>query len=172
MKLVECAVILLFFTAAGMYASSQLGKRRRQLRSLEKAILSLYREVDYHLSPLADAFMQTAGRAEPPWDNFFRQMGENIKMQQTLNTTMEEILGDSIRTSAKFHPWDSDLEILRTMGKGLGELDKKMQLARLDLAIEEIRQAEQEAGEEQKQKGKLYQTLGVCMGILGVILII
>lgn len=99
-------------------------------------------------------------------------MGENIKMQQTLNTTMEEILGDSIRTAAKYHPWDSDLEILRTMGKGLGELDKKMQLARFELAIEEIRQAEQEAGEEQKQKGKLYQTLGVCMGILGVILII
>jgi len=64
------------------------------------------------------------------------------------------------------------LDILLRLGKGFGELDKKMQLMQLTVAEEEMKELLQEAQEEKRTKGKLYQTLGVCMGIMSVILII
>ena len=56
--------------------------------------------------------------------------------------------------------------------KRLGQLDKTMQVAQLKLAEEEVIQAQNEALDEYKRKSQLYKTLGVCMGVLGVIIFI
>lgn len=169
-KWIEGAAVLFFFSGMGMYASGQLGKRKTQLKNLEKALLCLEREVDYHLAPLADAFTQSGKKAEKPWNLLFQKMGEGMAGQK--NASAENVLLEAVEEIKKYHPYSADLAILTSLGRGLGELDKEMQLARLRLAIEEIRQAKEEAREEQRQKEKLYQTLGVCMGILGVILIL
>lgn len=171
-KWVECAAVLFFFSGMGMYASSQLGKRKIQLKNLEKALLCLEREVDYHLAPLADAFFQAGQKAEKPWNLLFQKMGERMAGQDNTSASVETVLLEAIGEIKRYHPYSADLAILTSLGRGLGELDKEMQIARIKLAMEEIRQAQEEAREEQRQKEKLYQTLGVCMGILGVILIL
>lgn len=170
MKVIECGSVFLLFTAAGMYASAQLGRRKRQLKHLEKALLLLSREVDYHLAPLADAFSQTAHKTEKPWDQLFERMGKWLDSPEGCLLSAEEMLKQALKSTARYHPWKKDMEIMKSLGKGLGEMDKETQLARLEMTMEEVRQACQEAGEEQQQKEKLYQTLGVCMGILSVIL--
>lgn len=171
-KWIECAAVLFFFSGMGMYASSQLGKRKTQLKNLEKALLYLEREVDYHLAPLADAFLQAGKKAEKPWNLLFQKMGEEMSGQKNVSVSAETVLRETIGKIKRYHPYAADLDILISLGRGLGELDKEMQLARIKLAVEELRQAQEEAREEQRQKEKLYQTLGVCMGILGVILIL
>lgn len=172
MKLLGCCFIFLTFTFMGLHASSQLEKRIRQLKGLEKAILSIEREIDYRLSPIGDALIQTAKRTEFPWNLFFQNAGEAFSKNREKGCCPNQIFEDEIPKIRIYHPWEKDLKLLLTLGKGMGELDKKMQLSQLAMAKEEIQSAIKSAQEEQHAKGKLYQTLGICMGFLGVILVI
>lgn len=172
MKAVGCFGVFLFFTAVGMYVSSQFGKRVRQLKNLEKAVVSMKREIDYQLSPLGEALLHAGKRTEPPWNQFFTQAGEKFLDKKRGLCEPDEVFQEEIKKIRFYHPWEKDLDILLALSKGLGELDKKMQLVQLSMAEEEIRQAVGEAEQELEKKGKLYQTLGACMGVLGVILLI
>ena len=172
MNAAGCILILIISTAAGMYAAGQFEKRVRQLKELEKAVLILQREIDYRLSPLGEALVHTGKRIFYPWNQFFIQAGEKILEKGKESIAPDECFEEEIKRITTYHPWEKDLNILVSLGKNLGELDKKMQLAKLSMTEEEIRQAIDAAKEEQGKKGKLYQTLGVCMGVLGVILMI
>ena len=172
MKMFGCFFLFVLFTSIGMHASSQLDKRIRQLKSLEKAVLSMKREIDYRLSPLAETLLQTAKRTEAPWCLFFEETGKAFQERAEGLCCPEEIFGKGIKGVQFYHPWEKDLEVLIELGKNLGELDKKMQMAKLSMAEEEIEGLLCEAMEEKREKGKLYQTLGLCMGILSVILVV
>lgn len=195
MKIAGCILIFLAATGAGLYASMELERRKKQLAGLRRGIVSLMREIEFQLSPLCEAFLHTGERSEQPWNLFFKNVGQKLEICNVAGeytdyeyTNMEqnnlfyseknypmnisEIFEWEIKKIEKFHPWKKDLEILKTLSKGLGQLDKEMQVAQLKLAEEEIMQAEKEALEEQKKKGQLYKSLGFCMGILGVIILL
>lgn len=172
MKVAGCVCLFCFFTSCGLHASYQLEKRIKQLKSLKKAVLFMKREIDYRLTPLADTLLYTAEQTEQPWCFFFEGAGKGFQERSERICYPDEIFGKELRKMRSYHPWDRDLDVLTRLGKCLGELDKKMQIMQLSIAEEEIETLYQEAVEEKKTKGKLYQTLGVCMGILSVILVI
>ena len=171
MKIVGGILMLCLFSSMGMYASGQLDRRIRQLKSLEKAILSMKRELDYRASPLAETFLYTACRTEYPWNLFFEEAGKGLMERNDHFGGPDEVFSREAAKVRPFHPWDRDLEVLTGLGKHLGDMDKKMQLMHLSIAEEEICGLLQEAKEEKRIKGKLYQTLGICMGILSVIMV-
>ena len=171
MKIVGCILMFCLFSYMGMYASGQLERRIRQLKSLEKAILSMKRELDYRVAPLAETFLYTASRTEHPWSHFFEDAGKSLTEGKDNVTGPDEVFSREAAKVRPFHPWDRDLEVLTGLGKHLGDMDKKMQLMHLSIAEEEICGLLQEAKEEKRIKGKLYQTLGICMGILSVIMV-
>ena len=83
----------------------------------------------------------------------------------------DEIFEKELKGMRNYHPWDKELDVLLRLGKCLGELDKHTQILQLSIAEEELSSLIHEAEEEKRTKGKLYRTLGVCMGMLSVILI-
>ena len=172
MKTVESFFVLILFTSAGIYASNQLEKRIRQLKDLEKAIFLIKREVDYQLSPLGEAMLHTGSRAEFPWSQLFIKTGERLLHKEEKEGKPEVCFKEEISKIRTYHPWEKDLDILFILGRNLGGVDKKLQIAQLTAAEEEVRQAIQYAKEEHQRKGKLYRTLGVCIGLMGVILLI
>ena len=178
MKIAGCILMFFLFVSCGFYASNQLEKRIRQLKSLEKAVMSMKREIDYRLSPLGETLLHTAKRTEHPWCLFFERAGQSFQGgKRTDGKSMElcfpdEIFRRELITIRQYHPWEKDLKVLVGLGKNLGELDKKMQIMKFTMVEEEIKDLIGEAQEEKKTKGKLYQTLGACMGIVSVILVI
>lgn len=176
MKIAGCIFLFLAAAGAGIYASTELERRKKQLAGLRRGIVSLMREIEFQLSPLSEAFMHTGERSEQPWDVFYKNVGQKLEICNAgsfaCNDSMDvpKIFEQELKKTEKYHPWKKDLEILKTLSKGIGHLDKEMQVAQLKLAEEEVIQAEKEALEEEKKKGQLYKSLGFCMGILGVIL--
>lgn len=172
MKFAGCAFLFFLFTFLGVYASSQLDKRIRQLKSLEKAVFFMKREIDYRLSPLGVTLLHTGEKMDYPWNLFFSEAGKHFQERREGLCCPDEIFRKELEKIRFFHPWEKDLEVLIRLGKSLGELDKKMQIMQLSMAEEEIRGLLEEAVEEKKTKGKLYRTLGMSMGILSVILVL
>ena len=172
MRMLGCVFLFLLFVSLGVYASNQLEKRIKQLKSLEKAIESMKREIDYRVSPLCETLLKTAKRTEHPWCLFLEEAGRTFQNRKEGILNPDEIFQKGIRRIQLYHPWEKDLNVILNLGRSLGELDKKMQIMELSMAEEEVRELIQEAREEKRTKGKLYQTLGVCMGILSVILVL
>ena len=172
MRLIGCILILIGAAGAGIYASAQLEKRKRQLSSLRRTVLLIEREIDYQLSPLSETMILAAEKADKPWDVLFRSFSRVLMEKNSPRAEIDVFMKQEIKKMEGYHPWKKDLEILMNLVKGLGQLDKTMQLAQLKMAEAEILQAEEEALEEYKKKSQLYRTLGLCMGVLGVIILI
>lgn len=172
MRWMGYSMVFLAALFGGFYASMLLEKRKNQLLGLKRAVTFLGREIDCRLSSLEEAFLHTADRVEEPWKGFFAKAGESMGNLGEGEESFEAMWLGLVKRAVQFHPWKGDLDILRALGQGLGQLDKKMQLEGLSLAAEEICQAEAEAGEEYKRKGHLYRMLGACLGLLAVILLI
>lgn len=173
MKILGCLLMFFLFSYLGIHGANQIDRRIRQLKSLEKALFFMKREIDYRLSPLGETLLQTAKRTEHPWCLFFESAGKSFQenpMQGFMSP--DEIFDREIQKIQGYHSWEKDLEVLKRLGKNFGELDKEMQLMQLTMATEEIKELLSEAQEEKQIKGKLYRTLGVCMGILSVILVV
>lgn len=172
--------LLLFLACAGggWYGSLLLEKRKQQLLGLLRMAEYLSREIDYQLSPLGEAFYHTARRLEEPWKGFCLRVSarleENLKEEREGEKKEDfmEIWEEQVAYVGNYHLWKKDLEILKRMGKGLGQLDKEMQLLQLRMAKDEIEEARLEACEEKKKKGRLYPMLGTCMGALGILLLL
>lgn len=172
MKYIGCILILIGAAGAGIYASAQLEKRKRQLSSLRRTILLIEREIDYQLSPLSESMVLAAKKADKPWDVVFHNFSQVLIKKNSPREEIDVLMKQEIKKAEVYHPWKKDLEILMNLVKGLGQLDKAMQLAQLKMAEADILQAEQEALEEHKKKSQLYRTLGLCIGVLGVIILI
>ena len=67
---------------------------------------------------------------------------------------------------------DSEWKQLTQIGSSLGFMDVEMQLKSLSLLQEQIERSLTEARMKQEKDGKLYQTLGVGIGLMFVIVLI
>lgn len=172
MKYAGCVFLFFLFMFLGVYASVQLDKRIRQLKSLERAAFFMKREIDYRLSPLGVTLLHTGEKVDYPWNQFFTEAGKCFQERRENLCCPDEIFRKELERMRFFHPWEKDLDVLVRLGKSLGELDKKMQIMQFSMMEEEIRGLLEEAIDEKRTKGKLYRTLGMCMGILSVILVL
>ena len=66
---------------------------------------------------------------------------------------------------------EKDQELLLRFGEGFGASDAEGQISHCRLTMELLRRRLEEAGEEKKQKGRLYRMLGV-LGSLGTALLL
>lgn len=172
MKLVGCLLIFVGMSGMGVYASRQLERRLKQLNSLRWLLVYISREIDYQLTPLSETMAVAAKKADKPWSLLFENLGQVLNETTSFKTEIDVLLEREIKKIEIYHPWKKDLVILVNLVKRLGQLDKTMQVAQLKLAEEEVIQAQNEALDEYKRKSQLYKTLGVCMGVLGVIIFI
>ena len=172
MKVVGCLLIFAGMSGMGIYASRQLERRLRQLNSLRWLLVYIEREIDYQLSPLSETMAVASKKADKPWNFLFENLGQVLNKTASFKSEIDPLLEQEIKKIEIYHPWKKDLAVLVDLVKRLGQLDKTMQVAQLKLAEEEVLQAQKEAMDEYKKKSQLYKTLGVCMGVLGVIIFI
>ena len=140
---------LLASTGIGVSFSMDLKKRCEELRILKRLAAMLRGEIRYAKTPLPEAFVRIAQRLSEPFQGFLEEVAE----EQTRLT-------------------GADRERLKTLGEVLGYLDREMQLAAIDLYLEQLDCGIAEALEDRGSKERLYRSLGVAGGIFLVILLI
>lgn len=171
LKWLGIALVVGGCTAMGAALGGELSGRVAQLREMRKMAVVLQGEIRYGNATLNEAFHRTASRVRSP----FRELLDRAACQ------MEEYRGEGLafifRENAERELAASPLkkeerELLYSLGESMGYLDAQMQMNSLELFLEQVNLACEQAVLEQQNKTKVYHYLGLMGGLFLAIILI
>ena len=164
---------LVLFSAGGMglWYSWQWKKRLRTLLQLRQMVYFLKGEITYSHAPLPEALERVGKRAGGGLGRLFVSAAERIGRQE--GETFQEIWKDETEKLAGQEMGivlsGEDVEHLSGLGEHLGYLDVDMQERTLLLFLEQLDDAILYLKSHQKEKCRLYASLGMMGGMFLVI---
>ena len=170
LKLTGAVLVVAAGAAVGLYYSMLDVFRAQNLSEFRKALLILASEIEYIALPLPEAVCGTVARTT----GFVRRLFSDFAEQ--LRDNRGETASDLWAASLNRYKNDGfltpeDWEMLASLGRNLGCLDKQMQLNNIRLAadyIENILPGLRDTGEKNK---RMYRSLGVLGGMLLAVVI-
>ena len=149
----------------GLALSGELSRRKRHLEKLLQMTILLKGEIRYGNTSLYDAFTGAAGKLEGKYRDFFLLTAREMQRQKG------ESFGEIFRKCAEECLVAEELtgeerEKLYSLGRCLGYLGLEMQMKQLELMEEDIRLSFQELQKRLPERKKMYQKLGIILGIL------
>lgn len=164
-------IILIFAACAacGLMKSMSLGKRVRQLESLQGAIERIATEIRYFATP-TDVLMGKMDTLEEFRElKIFGLCRGNLAEAGDFNRAWELAMQQAKPALALN---DGDRETLLWFGKVLGTTDVEGETANCERFGTLLSHRVEAAREEQKKKGRMYSSLGVLAGIFFVVLLV
>lgn len=166
--------ILMVFTGCsltGILMDLNYRKRMKELENFIYAFEYLKGEIDYRLTPLQEACervgIETGHEIGKVFITFSRRLGERTAL--TGSTLWKEALESE---KYRYHLLEEDYSILEEFGRGIGQMDKKMQQATINLIQDKLKMALDLALKEHERTGKLKTGMGILVGACISILII
>lgn len=170
-KLIGSLFLLGSAASIGFLKSEELTERVKKLQEMKRMMMLLQGELRFHRAALSEAFGNVAERVQEPFCGFLKEMGERLERRE--ESGFEKIW---IQNAAKILEAEGmkkeDGQLLDLLKNSLGYLDLTLQMETLNLAILQTEEMIKKAKEQQNVKGKLYQTMGITVGALLVLLII
>ena len=166
--------VLVLFSAGGLgiWSAMQWKGRLRMLETLRQMIYFLKGEITYSRAPLAEA-LERVGKREPgPLGGLFEAAAEGIYMQEgeSLQEIWSREVGLLSSPKVRLPLTDEDLEQLTGLGEHLGYLDVDMQERTLKLYLEQLDLSIDYLRTNQREKCRLYTSLGIMGGMFLVIM--
>ena len=171
MKWIGSMLVLFSAGGFGIWSAMQWRERLRLLEKLRQMIYFLKGEITYSHAPLAEALERVGKREAGPLGQLFTAAAEGICRQEgeSLQEIWRRQVMDLNTDGGRIPLVQEDLEQLAHLGEHLGYLDVDMQertlklyLEQLDLTIDYLRQ-------NQREKCRLYTSLGIMGGMFLVI---
>ncbi|MEK5398464.1 stage III sporulation protein SpoIIIAB [Paenibacillus sp. FSL H8-0261] len=170
LKLFGAVLIVLAGTLAGLQFAKQYADRPRHIRGLIAALQRLETEIMYGFTPLPEAMRRIGIQSKEPLKTLF------VKTAEEMSPPHDRSAQDAIQRAMDSH-WKStalkgtEKEILRQLSCTLGTSDRSNQSTHIALALQQLKQEESVAREDQGKYEKLSKSLGLLLGALIVILI-
>ncbi|WP_025691608.1 stage III sporulation protein SpoIIIAB [Paenibacillus zanthoxyli] len=170
LKLLGAAMILLAATLAGFRRAGQYADRPRHIRGLTAALQRLETEIMYGYTPLPEAMKRIAVQSREPLKGLFAAAAEGMCAPR--NESAQEAMGRAMETHWKATAMKApEQEVLRQLSCTLGTSDRSNQANHIALALQQLKQEEISAREDQAKYEKVSKSLGLLLGALIVILI-
>lgn len=171
LKWIGIGLVICGSTAAGISLSRDLEKRVKQLNELRKVVVMLQGEIRYSNAPLSEAFHHVSLRIKEPFAIFLEHVAGH--MEEFSGETLSDIFSQHIQEDLKYTSLlPEDLEQLKRLGESMGYLDRQMQLETMNLYLDQVNTACEEAAEHYRNKSKLYHCLGVMGGLFLAVIFI
>ncbi|WP_342561986.1 stage III sporulation protein SpoIIIAB [Paenibacillus sp. FSL R7-0345] len=170
LKLLGAVLVVLAGTLAGFTRAAQYADRPRNIRGLIAALQRLETEILYGYTPLPEALRRIGQQSKGPLQAFFTAAAD--EMSPPLDHSAEE----AFKRAMELHFRSAALkgaekEILRQLSCTLGTSDRSNQSTHIALALQQLKQEETAAREDQGKYEKMSKSLGLLLGVLIVILI-
>ena len=165
--------MLVLFSAGGfgIWSAMQWRERLRLLEKLRQMIYFLKGEITYSHAPLADALERVGKREAGPLGQLFTAAAEGICRQE--GESLQEIWRREVQVLSspkiRLPLTEEDLEQLAGLGEHLGYLDVDMQERTLGLYLEQLDISIEYLRTNQREKCRLYTSLGIMGGMFLVI---
>ncbi len=163
-KVIGAICVISGCAGTGLSVSRSYSRRYRQLGILRQMAVLLRGEIRYACSELPEAFEHVACRIEVPFKNFLMCLADELRLMdgQPFDILWRKHIESSLSGSCLTK---EDKEALFRLGGQLGFLDREMQLAAIDLYLDELDASMISFGQTISQKQKLSLSLGILSGL-------
>lgn len=164
-KVIGGMLIIFACAAFGVEKSRELSIHRKELEELQRIFMNIQNELEYIKTPIGELFMKLQKKVEGSYRVWLDFLVQNLTLCKW--TSFEEVWTASIDTHFKQSLLTkSELEELKQIGKHISRPEAiRLYLIQLENAIQTTR-------EEEKEKKKLYQSMGILTGIFLVLVLI
>ncbi|MEG2971976.1 MAG: hypothetical protein RR898_00810 [Clostridium sp.] len=171
LSIIGSAMIILSTTLVGFYYARGFSYRVKIIRDFQYALTMLQSEILYSSSPLIEALDYVGEKTDGNVGRFFKEFSKSLYKREiegiqegftlTMNTYKKPLMleGDEIDTISSFL-------------KSLESSDSESQKTSFNITMKKFEAFEKRAEEIMNKNEKLYKYLGICSGLLVVIVLI
>lgn len=168
-KIFGAILIITACSGFGFSKAMELRKRVVMLEELKKMFVHLRGEISYAKNPFMEAFNNMTDKEYGKLGDFCVYMARQLDVPDGRTFYEKWCMGiDGNLRGAGF--LDEDINDLKKAGERLGYLDYNMQLATIDMEVEQLEMKIARLSEEILPKQKVYRCVGVFCGLMLTIL--
>ncbi len=170
-KIIGSAIVILSGFLGGRYISLTNTLRLEELHLLKEIMILLKGEIRYSITPLPEAFIRVGEKENNAYGKWFVNMGE--RLSEYNGTNIKDVWCEELEKIGQDTYLNSkDKKMLESIGTSIGFLDKEMQINAIELYLEQLENMIEQTNATIGEKLKLYNVLGIMLGILVVIVLI
>lgn len=171
LKIIGSLMILISSGILGFYYASTFYRKVRILRAMQYAINLLEADILYTSSPLGEAFERAGKRAETPINHLFLFFAEGLIRKSGIG--MDVLFSDGMKKLGKELMFNQEeMDVAGSFFTTLGTTDLEGQKKNFNITIKKLDELERMAEEKRIKNEKLFRYLGVCTGMLIVIILV
>lgn len=171
LKLLGAILIIGSSGALGLAARQSLRARIAAIDGFLKALETIESEIVCRLTPCDELIARLAAEGDPHTAAVFTALAARIRQNDGLSLSYK--WGRAFREQGPACGLrEAEIGILSDAGSFLGRYDSEQQSRLLRLTARRLSSLREEASEDLKNKGSLYRTCGLTLGILAVIVLL
>jgi len=156
-------------SAIGLVIAKNYRERPRHLQSVRAGIDMLSTEIVYAATPLAAALENVSKSMQEPVAEFFSLSGRSIANFVPVRDAWAQGLAHLRESTALIA---ADLEVIRLLGEVLGTSSREDQERHLLLACRRLQAQNDLAADEAVRNERMWQYLGLLLGVLVVVIMV
>ncbi len=169
MQLIKYVMLLLIFLSSfliGKCMSKQYIYRLKELEEIKNALNIFKTKIKFTYEPIPEIFTEISKTSNYNISEFFMKVVEKMKNKSASEAWEEGI--DEIESNLT----QQDKQTIKTLSKLLGTTDVDGQVSQIEVTESFLEEQIRQAQEEKNKNEKLYQQLGMTIGLAIVIILI
>lgn len=166
MKLIGIVFIVCSMAYMGIHLSNGFRVRRKLLQQFMKCLPIIRNEIAFCGTPIPKIFRLLADHMDGELQDIFRQV--SVCMDAAKTMTPAEAMEQTVMT----RKYTCLVPRMLELADKLGNYDVEAQIVGIDQVKSQTEVQMAELDQEQAQKGKVYESLGICAGLALAILLI
>ena len=152
-------------TAIGLMISKTYENRVIELKEFKNILNIMKTKIKFTYEPLAEIFKQISKDNQTNIEKIFGKMSKQLTFYPARDVWEKCIQEADISIN------QHDKDILKKMGKLLGQTDVEGQISEIEVTEKFLNMQIEDAEEEKKKNQKMYKTLGITIGLVFVIIL-
>lgn len=159
-------LIFIMSSSIGISISKMYENRVKELKQFKNILNILKGKIKFTYEPLGEIFKQISRNSSNKIEEIFDDMVNKMMFED-----VKDAWKDSIQ-EADISLKQEDKDILKDLGKTLGQTDVENQISNINLTENFLNMQIEKAEIDRQKNQKIYKTLGVIAGLIFVIILI
>lgn len=171
LKLIGSLIVILTTSVIGFSYAKVYVERVKQLRDIQYSLNMLESEIIYTATPLIEALSSVADKSNENIRMLYLKMTELLK-EKKIGSVYEAFNEAYKLVKSDLYFEKEEIDIIASFMQSLGTSDIEGQKKNFNITIKKLEGFEKKADEIRNKNEKLYRYLGVCSGVLIVIILV
>ena len=171
LKIVGAILVIFSASLIGVLYSRTFGIRVDEIREMQYAIQMLETEITYASTPLVEALKSISEKSKGNISKLLLSMSEILKNKEC-DSVYKAFEESYKKNKDNLYLQKDEINIINSFMQSLGNSDAEGQKKNFNLTNQKLEGIEKSAQEIKEKNQKLFNYLGICGGVLIVIILI